>query len=445
MISRDLLIAAVVGAAVGAGVLYVLSGDGDSDANGDGDANGAGNGNGVADQEMEVVAQQFAAVPGQKGGQDIFGPYEVDPNWPQDLAELPGHEGWTYGAGQSVYAESPDRIYILHRGELPNIERPQATVYPEAGPALSFPVAQVPWRNASVGPRASLPGSLDGDDTDRGEHGVDHRWEHCLVVVNGDGEIIEEWTQWDSLFRRPHYVTINPYDPEKHVWVVDDFRHAIFKFTNDGSELVQTLGIPNERGDDGEHFFRPTFMAFLDDVFFVADGYANTRVVKFDSDGNYLMTWGEAGDPPNETRPGYMNNVHGVAVDVQTRRVFVNDRANNRVQVFTENGEYLDEWSFGPEPTDIHLFYIGADNILWAADRASTKILGYDLEGNLLYSWGVMGDFPGAQWGVHGLSVDQEGNFYIAEVGNGRVQKYVPRAGARPETMVGAPVYAAWE
>ena len=164
MISRDLLIAAVVGAAVGAGVLYVLSGDGD------GDANGVGNGTGVADQEMEVVAQQFAAIPGQKGGQDIFGPYEVDPNWPQDLAELPGHEGWTYGAGQSVFAESPDRIYILHRGELPNIERPQTTVYPEAGPALSFPVAQVPWRNASVGPRASLPGSLDGDDTDRGEH-----------------------------------------------------------------------------------------------------------------------------------------------------------------------------------------------------------------------------------------------------------------------------------
>ena len=47
---------------------------------------------------------QFAAVPGQKGGQDMFGPYDVDPDWPQDIAELPGHEGWTYGAGQSVFA-----------------------------------------------------------------------------------------------------------------------------------------------------------------------------------------------------------------------------------------------------------------------------------------------------------------------------------------------------
>ncbi|MBT5030886.1 MAG: hypothetical protein HOM55_01165, partial [Proteobacteria bacterium] len=106
---------------------------------------------------------------------------------------------------------------------------------------------------------------------------------------------------------------------------------------------------------------------------------------------------------------------------------------------------YLDEWSFGPEPTDIHAIYIGADKNLWAADRATTKVLGYNLDGQLLYSWGTFGNFPGAQWGVHGMSVDQEGNFYVAEVGNGRVQKYRPRAGARPETMVGIPVYSAWE
>ena len=442
---RNLIIAAVVGAVAGAGVAYVISGDGDRNGDRNGDRDGDRNGDRNGDRDMEVVAQGIAAIPGQKGGQDMFGPYEVVADWPQDVSELPGNEAWTWGAGQSIFAESPDRIYLLHRGTLPNIERPQAAVYADVGPALSFPVAQLPFRNASVGIRSSLPGALDGDDTDRGESGVDHLWQYCLVVVNREGEIIETWTQWDSLFRRPHYVTINPYDPEKHVWVVDDYRHAIFKFTNDGSELVQTLGTPNESGADESHFFRPTFMAFLDDSFFVADGYANTRVVKFDSDGNYLMSWGEAGDAPNETRPGYMNNVHGVAVDVQTRRVFVNDRANNRVQIFTENGEYLDEWSFGPEPTDIHLFYIGADNVLWAADRATTKILGYDLEGNFQYSWGVFGEFPGGQWGTHGLSVDQEGNFYIAEVGNGRVQKFVPRDGARPETMVGRPVYAAWE
>jgi sugar lactone lactonase YvrE len=388
----------------------------------------------------------FAAVPGVKGGQEMFGPYEVDPNWPQNVSELPGHQDWTWGAGQSVFAESPDRVYVLFRGELPNIPRPETRVlYDDEGPGFSFPTAQVPWRNASVGPRSALPGALEGDDNDRGVHGLDHRWEHCLVVVNREGKIIEEWTQWDYLFRRPHFVAIDPWDPEKHVWVVDDYRHAIFKFTNDGKELVQTIGEPNVHANDMGHFYRPTFMAFTPDAIYVADGYANTRVVKLDKQGNFVKTWGEPGAPGGkETRPGYMNNVHGVAVDLDRGRVFVNDRQNNRLQVFDMDGNYQDEWSFGPEPTDIHLIYMGEDNVLWAADRATSKILGYNQNGELIYSWGIFGDFPGAFFGVHAMSVDQEGNFYVAEVGGGRVQKFIPREGARAETMVGKPRYVAW-
>jgi sugar lactone lactonase YvrE len=389
----------------------------------------------------------FAAVPGVKGGQEMFGPYEVDPNWPQNVSTLPGHEAWTWGAGQSVFAESPDRVFVLFRGELPNIPRPDSfVIYDEDGPGVSFPTAQVPWRNASVGARSSLPGALDGVDDDRGVHGLDHRWEHCLVVVNREGKIIEEWTQWDHLFRRPHFVAIDPWDPEKHVWVVDDYRHAIFKFTNDGKELVQTIGVPNERGNDMAHFYRPTFLAFTPDAVFVADGYANTRVVKLDKQGNFVKTWGQPGERGgNETRPGYMNNVHGVAVDLDRGRVFVNDRQNNRLQVFDMDGNFQDQWSFGPEPTDIHLIYMGEDNVLWAADRATSKILGYNQNGELIYSWGIFGDFPGAFFGVHAMSVDQEGNFYVAEVGGGRVQKFIPREGARPETMVGKPRYVAWQ
>ncbi len=392
-------------------------------------------------------ASRFPAVSGEKGGQDIFGPYDVVAGWPKDIATLPGNEKWTWGAGQGVFAESPDRVYLLHRGQLPGIKRPDAKVYPDAGPALSFPVAQVPWRNASVGPRSALPGALDGGDKDRGTAGVDHLWQNILVVVNRSGDIIERWTQWDSTFRRPHSVFINPYDPARHVWIVDDYRHAVFKFTHDGKQLVQTLGVPNVSGNDDAHFSRPTFLAWLpDSSMFVADGYANTRVVKFDKDGKHVLAWGQPGNEPNETRPGYMNNVHGIATDPQTRQVFVNDRGNRRIQVFDESGKYLREWKIGAPPvSDIHLVYIGADRVLWAADRGTSKIIGYDLEGNLLYTWGTFGDFPGGMFGVHGMSVDQEGNFYVAEVGNGRVQKYRPRPGARPELMVGKPVYAAWK
>ena len=137
--------------------------------------------------------------------------------------------------------------------------------------------------------------------------------------------------------------------------------------------------------------------------------------------------------------------LHGIAVDPQTRQVFVNDRQNHRVQVFDENGEYLREWSFGPPPLEIHLFIITADRYLWAADRGSSKMLNYDLDGNFLYSWDTWGDFPGGMWGVHGLSVDQEGNFYVAEVDSGRARTYRPRPGANPAFLVGKPVYSAWK
>ena len=141
-----------------------------------------------------------------------------------------------------------------------------------------------------------------------------------------------------------------------------------------------------------------------------------------------------------------MNNVHGVAVDPETLRVFVNDRANRRIQVFDEGGEYLYEWSVGAQPANIHMFIITADRHLWAADRRSHKILKYDLEGNFLYSWGTYGEFPGGIAGVHGMSVDQEGNLYLAQVDNkGGVQKFVPRSGANSDFLVGGPVYAAWD
>jgi hypothetical protein len=60
-----------------------------------------------------------ATFPGRKGGQDTFGHYAPVADWPKPLAQLPGHEAWTYGAAQNVFAESPDRVFVLQRGELP--------------------------------------------------------------------------------------------------------------------------------------------------------------------------------------------------------------------------------------------------------------------------------------------------------------------------------------
>lgn len=374
-----------------------------------------------------------------KGGQEMFGSYDIVKGWPKDISTLPGNDKWTFGAGQAVYAESPNRIIMLFRGELPNIKRPRSKLLPEFGPSIQFPIGRLPWRDATT---ASLPGggasgSVPGAPTDgwSGTVGVDAKWENCIVIADANGNIVERWTQWDKILQRPHFVAINPYDPEKHVWIVDDHMGVVYKFSHDGKQLVQTIGTPKVTGADGTHFNRPTFLAWLpDSTMFVADGYNGTRVAKFDKNGKFLMDWGRN-----------MSNVHGIAVDPQTRHVFVNDRGNKRIQVFDENGKYLYEFSMGADPSDIHLLYIGADRTLWAADRGTSKMLKYDLDGHFLYSWGIWGDFPGGFWGVHGFSVDQEGNFYTAEVDSGRVQKFRPLPGANPAHLVSKQVYSAWK
>ena len=396
-----------------------------------------------------------AAVAEAVGAQDISGPYQVQEGWPKDLSTLPGHEKWTYGGARGIFAESPNRVYLLGGGELPNIPRPPTKKYSDVGPSVQFPVGGLPWRNANQvtppGGGGSGQDPAKGMDLWRGseppyrELGVDARWEHSVVVVNAAGDILEGWTQWDKMFKRPHAVYVSPYDREKHVWIVDDHTHAIYKFTNDGKQLVQTIGTPNVSGADGTHFNRPTFMAWMPDgSFFVSDGYNGTRVAKFDASGTFLLDFGMKGESGKETRPGYMNNVHGVGVDVKTRRVFVNDRDNHRIQVFDENGKYLYEWKIAVAPSSLHYVDVAADGTVSTFDRNTHKMLKYDQQGHLIYSWGTIGEFAGTVWGVHGASVDQEGNLYVAEVDSGRFQKFVPRPGANPAYLIGKPVTPVW-
>ena len=138
----------------------------------------------------EGSAAGFAAVAGEIGAQDVSGPYDVQQGWPKDLSTLPGHEKWTWGAGQGIFAENPNRVYVLFRGELPNLKEPAVTRLPQIGPSIQFPVGGLPWRSATA---TALPGSGGtGQDPERGmqnwrgqsapyrELGVDARWEHCL-------------------------------------------------------------------------------------------------------------------------------------------------------------------------------------------------------------------------------------------------------------------------
>ena len=103
------------------------------------------------------------------------------------------------------------------------------------------------------------------------------------------------------------------------------------------------------------------------------------------------MAWGTRGNGP-----GQLSGPHGIATD-RNRRVYVADRANHRIQIFDENGTYLDQWTGLRQPNDI---VIAADQRVWVADGTNAKVLEYDQNGKLLYSWGTYGTFPGAILGA---------------------------------------------
>ena len=340
---------------------------------------------------ISLGAQQRAA---QKGGEDETGPYDVAANWLQPI-----EAGWIVYA-VDVFAETPNRIFIGSTGSSPV---PQ----PAAGRRGGGPPQQLFNQN--------IPGA---------------KLDHFLVVVNREGKLIEEWRQWYDRFRVPHRITMDPYDPAKHIWVIDRGTQQIFKFSNDGKRLVMELGEKDVAGSDEKHFGRPTDIAFLPDgTFFVSDGYDNARVVKFDKTGKFIRSWGVKG-----AGRGEFDLPHCIAVDAR-RRVYVADRSNHRIQIFDENGTFIDEWTNIPQP---HHMMITQDQSLWLSDGTTSRLAKFDLNGRLLTYWGTWGTAPGYMNQPHAFSVDAEGNLYVANGLNQRVEKFVPKPGADKARLVGA-------
>src|SRR5258708_4717350 len=133
-----------------------------------------------AEAQTAATPASFGAVPGAVGAEDISGPYEVQEGWPKDLATLPGHEKWTYGGARGIFAESPNRVFLLGGGELPNMKRPATRLLPDIGPNVQFPVAGLPWRNANS---ASPPGAGGSrQDAPKGIEMWRGAWARCLSL-----------------------------------------------------------------------------------------------------------------------------------------------------------------------------------------------------------------------------------------------------------------------
>ena len=260
-----------------------------------------------------------------------------------------------------------------------------------------------------------------------------------MFAVDRNGKTIEEWLQHDSYLapprgsglgevgRGPHKILMNPYDPEKHIWIVDDDMHEINIFTNDG-KLVKTMGERGVPGRGPNNFNRPTDIAWLPDgTFFVADGYAGTRVAKFDRNGKFLHGLGPAaGRSRTSPGPNEFWSVHSIGIS-RDRRLFVADREHHRMQVFDENGKFLEMWPTGYDSAV--LAHIVTEDDLRLGGGLDDGPAGEVRPERALHPRHrrPRRRCPGQFDGVHQINVDQERNLYVTEVANDRSQKFRPK------------------
>lgn len=349
---------------------------------------------------VSLAALLVAAVPAlaqEKGGLDLTGPYDVVVGWFK-----PGIEVWDQRV-VSVNAEDPNRVFIGA------VDRNDTR---EGHPLLAANGALLKGKTTVV---------RDNNNFTKGDV-------NNILVLNADGKVIENWSQWNDEVSIAHHIIIDPYDPAHAVWVVDRFNHRILKFSNDGKQLLLKVGEKGVPGNDEGHFHDPASLTFLPDgSFYVADGYTNSRVVKFDKNGKYLLSWGSKG-----TGPSQFSLVHSVAADAN--RIYVADRNNDRIQIFDHNGKFLDQW---PGTARVTRVITTEDKKVWVSATRYGRFAGYDLNGKLLYQWGTLGDDPGVTDNAHQFDIDNAGNVYVADANNNRVQKFVPKKGADKAHLIG--------
>jgi sugar lactone lactonase YvrE len=233
----------------------------------------------------------------------------------------------------------------------------------------------------------------------------------------------------------PHGIHV---DADNNVWVTDargheGKGHQVYKFSSDG-ELLMSLGTAGVAGSGPDHFNQPSdvLVAPNGDIF-VVDGHGalgNNRVVKFRSDGTFIKEWGTTGDGPGEFR-----DPHALAMDSEGR-LFVGDRANCRIQIFTQDGEHLATWTQFSRPSGL---YIDANDILYVVDSESNNTWGYNpgfkrgLRIGSAKDGFVTAFIPDPEpdadnagtTAAEGVTVDANGNIYGAEVGPRALKKYV--------------------
>ena len=319
--------------------------------------------------------------------------FEVDRAWPNVPAK------WKLGDVSSFAVDARDNVWLLHR--------PRTLLKPDEAAMAAPPVIVFDSPGNFV---KAWGGAGAGYEWPQREHGIhlDHKG---FVWVSGNN------------CPTNGIAGLTP--------VADD---QLLKFTQDGKFVMQIGRSNQSKGNaDTRNVHRAADMSVYarTNELFVADGYGNDRVVVFDADtGKFKRMWGAFGNKPVDDDscvvvtpktfpdgpgPQSFNIVHAIRV-ARDGMVYVADRENRRVQLFTADGKFLKQLvktdtqfarnlALSADP-DQQFLYVGNGQEIAVVDRKA-----FEIRGSI--------KVPGQIGGGHHIATDSKGNIYIAQTGNG--------------------------
>jgi DNA-binding beta-propeller fold protein YncE len=335
--------------------------------------------------------------------------FEIDPFWPKPLPD-----NWEMGELGAVFVDPKDHIWV--------ISRPRTLTADQIGLSQKPPTSE-----------CCVPAPP-------------------VIEFDQDGRVVQSWGGPDekrSGYEWPaneHGIFV---DPKGNVWLGGNTANQdgqILKFTHDGKFLMQIGHAKASKGSlDTENLNRPAQIWVWEKTneVFVADGYQNRRVIVFDADtGKFKRMWGAYGNKPDDgvsrdrvngpRGSEQFNIVHGVSI-ANDGLVYVSDRVNNRIQVFTVDGRFVKEGFIARGTLDSRgtAFAVAfspdkEQRFLIVPDGANDKVRILDRQTlQVLDSWGRPGPYAGQWHWLHSLAVDSKGNLYTAESRGNRLQKFV--------------------
>jgi NHL repeat len=245
-----------------------------------------------------------------------------------------------------------------------------------------------------------------------------NRGEHPLIVCDRDGTYFTSWGE--GVLSSAHGMFI---DAQENLYLPVMNSHVVLKYSASGN-LLMTLGTwdqPSDTGWSGNYrdpvkqaagpFHRPTDVGISPSGdLYISDGYGNARVHRFTPDGELQASWGA----PGKTAPGEFHVPHGVWVHTDGR-VFVADRENNRIQIFSPEGDFLTQWTDLARPCDI---YIDQDEVVYVPELDALITL-LTIDGKVITRW-KSPTGTGEGDGGHAVWVDSHGDLYINQNQEGR-------------------------